>query len=172
MKILRNIPFGLDQNTTETFRYSRFETALLEPGDLIYRIYTPNHNFVFKTPEDVKNPDTEGMFWLDHFTYESLIKANQGEYIQGMTTRAMLAVKEEWSPSMSRIVTARVVNEIKAAYGYIKWQPLTSVGGDSNVILIGGGAQLYIMVRDLSNVTIISDRDIRPEAKVTTKLRF
>ena len=170
MKILPE-PFELkDAEDQDTFRYRQYQTALLEEGDMLYRIYTPGHNHLVKTLADVVDPIREqGSCWIDQTTYMMLFRAAGGsQYIQSFATRSLLAVKSEWNPAMSRLATAVVEADFKAAYGLIKWQPLTN----TNVVLMGGGYQVFVLLKDADKLKIISDTDIRPEANVATKIQL
>jgi hypothetical protein len=166
MKILTDSFELKNDEDRDTFRYRQYQTALMEEGDMIYRIYTPGHNHLIKTLADVVDPVKEqGTCWIDQTTYLRLFRVAGGsQYIQSFATRSLLAVKEEWNPAMSRLATAVVRTDFKAAYGLIKWQPLTK----TNIILMGGGYQVFVLLKDADKLRIVSDTDIRPEANVAT----
>lgn len=159
MKIVHD-PFLIENfDHRKSFRNDQWETVLVEPGDRIYRIYTPLETSV-----------TESPFWFEEQTYQRLKRSAGDEFLSQLSTRALLAVRFDWSRRMNRLITAIVDKPFLAGYGPVKFQNWSDTV--ARVTFIGGAYQLYILPGDKAKITVIRDTEITPEANVATRIKF
>lgn len=125
-------PFSIaNPDDQRSFLHSKWETVLLEPNDLIYRIYTARQTTAVESP-----------FWFGRETFQRFFQSGDTE-VSREAARALLAVRHDWSSEMNRLSMAVVTAPFLAAYGPTHWQDWSNKV--KNVVLIGGAYQLYIL---------------------------
>lgn len=124
-----------------SFRFNSWETVLLEKGERIYRLFTPDQTY------------ETGFFWFDKSTFDAITR--NGTNLDNLinNARSGLAVKEEWSRELNRLTIGDIEADFHAAYGPTNFQSMT---GHNNVFHIGGLYQLYILQKDWNLISQFS----------------